>query len=104
MVYSIYFTLIVHIVLLPFFEHPAVVETPFWIPNLIEFVCLVIYMLRWIHLGSFQNRGDFYKKKINYIIPIAVFVRPIVSEDVFVLLLFVKLKTIFKYSIFLFLP
>jgi hypothetical protein len=73
-VWFLYFALFIHIAILPIFEHPAVFEAPFWIPNLIEFVCLCIYLLRWIHLFSFQETSIFMKKKKNLIIPIAVLV------------------------------
>ena len=43
-IWSLYLTLLIHIVILPLFEHPAVAEIPFWIPNLIEFICLRIYL------------------------------------------------------------
>jgi hypothetical protein len=73
-VWFLYLTLFIHIAILPIFENPAVLEIPFWIPNLIEFLCLCVYMLRWIHLFSFQETTIFMKKKINLIIPIAVLV------------------------------
>lgn len=72
----IYFVVFVHIVVLPFFERPALFDkTPYWVPNLIEFVCLFIYIMRWFHLKSFQNTRNFYRQWTNYIIPICVMVR-----------------------------
>ena len=74
MIGLLYLTLLIHIVILPVFENPAVLEIPFWIPNLIEFICLFIYTLRWIHLKSFQEKQIFSKRKTNLIIPVIVIV------------------------------
>jgi hypothetical protein len=67
-----------HIIFLPFIEHPAVFTTvPFWIPNLIEFIFLLIYLIRWFHLMMFQERKEFLKSKSNITLPVFVLVRKI---------------------------
>lgn len=64
-----------HMIFLPFIEHPAVfTDVPYWVANLIEFIFLIIYMIRWFHLMMFQETRDFLITKSNITLPIVVFV------------------------------
>ena len=60
-------TMIVHL-LLPIFEKPAAIETPYWVPCLVEFVCVLIFFARWLHLRHIENVDTFYKHKKNWVL------------------------------------
>ncbi len=67
--------MLTHLIILPLFENPAYyTDTPFWLPCIIESFCLIVYLIRWIHLKSFQPNNDFYsdKKHILVLVIIAV--------------------------------
>lgn len=102
MTYFIRFVVGIQIIFLPFIEHPATfLGIPFWVPNLIEFICLIIYVLRWYHLKMFQEQHQFFglnprifpkeantfwqKNFSNIFLPIVVIVRLIVSSSFFLL-------------------
>ena len=75
-VYMLRMIVSIHIIFLPFIEHPAVfTDIPFWVPNLLELIFLVIYIIRWFHLMMFQEPQHFLKSKSNILLPIFVFVR-----------------------------
>ena len=68
------FSWIMHITILvnlslAFIEKPTDLDgIPYWVPCLIEFICLLVYFLRWIQLYLFLTPQAFWKDKKNWIL------------------------------------
>lgn len=68
------FTFLVH-VSLAFIERPTdLVDMPYWVPCLIELVCLLVYFIRWLHLWSFQTPSSFWSDKKNWVLLFTIIV------------------------------
>jgi hypothetical protein len=61
-------------IMLPLIEKPYVINAPYWLASLIELICIIIYLIRWLHLRSFEIKSVFRKDKKNFIILGAILV------------------------------
>ena len=77
-------------ILLPIIEEPSIFKNiSYWVPVSIELVCLLIYLIRWIHGKWFQVNQEFNNDIKNYVVlatliviyfDIFCFIEPIISD------------------------
>ena len=76
---ALYATYFIHLMILPLFEEPQYFKIPYWIPCLIELLCLGFYTIRIIHLRFIQTRSEFFGDKKNLVIVFSLIVSLVCS-------------------------